>query len=225
MRMSTVTFSGMTPHLNFVSQSCDTLYILVNGDDSSPRSVRREGNVRDMSDKSDEMIIRDKLYIGGKWVPASGSEMADVINSTTEEVMGRVPRGTAEDVDRAVAAARDAFATWSQTPVAERAAYLQKVADLLEARREAIGEVIAREVGMPIRLSQIIQVGQPLATFSALPGILAEFPFEERIGNSLVVREPIGVVGCITPWNYPLHQIAAKVAPAHCRWLHRRPQA
>ncbi|HEU4783037.1 MAG TPA: aldehyde dehydrogenase family protein, partial [Ktedonobacterales bacterium] len=154
---------------------------------------------------SDEMILRDKLYIGGKWVPASGAEMADVINSTTEEVMGRVPRGTAEDVDRAVAAARDAFATWSQTPVAERAAYLQKVADLLEARREAIGEVIAREVGMPIRLSQIIQVGQPLATFSALPGILAEFPFEERIGNSLVVREPIGVVGCITPWNYPLH--------------------
>src|SRR6478609_7481809 len=173
--------------------------------------MRREGNVQHMSD---ELIIRDKLYIGGKWVSASSSEMADVINSTTEEVMGRVPRGTAEDVDQAVAAARDSFATWSQTPVAERAAYLQKVADLLEARREAIGGVIAREVGMPIRLSQIIQVGQPLATFSALPGILAEFPFEERIGNSLVVREPIGVVGCITPWNYPLHQIAAKVAPA-----------
>ncbi len=160
------------------------------------------------------MIIRDKLYIGGAWTPSSGSEMADIINSTTEEVMGRVPRGTAEDVDRAVRAAKDAFPAWSQTPVAERAAYLQKVADLLEARREAIGEVIAREVGMPIRLSQIIQVGQPLATFSALPSILAEFPFEERIGNSLVVREPIGVVGCITPWNYPLHQIAAKVAPA-----------
>ncbi|HEX6544089.1 MAG TPA: aldehyde dehydrogenase family protein [Ktedonobacterales bacterium] len=163
---------------------------------------------------SDEMIIRDKLYIGGKSVPASSSEMADVVNSTTEEVMGRVPRGTSEDVDRAVQAAKDAFPAWSKTPVNERAAYLQKAAGLLEARTEAIGAVIAREVGMPVRLSQKIQVGQPLATFSALPGILAEFPFEEHIGNSLVVREPVGVVGCITPWNYPLHQIAAKVAPA-----------
>lgn len=160
------------------------------------------------------MIIRDKLYIGGKWVTASSSEMADVFNSTTEEVMGRVARGTAEDVNRAVAAAKAAFPMWSQTPVAERAAYLQKVAALLAARTEMIGEVIAHEVGMPIRLSQKIQVGQPLATFSALPAILAEFPFEERIGNSLVVHEPVGVVGCITPWNYPLHQIAAKVAPA-----------
>ena len=163
---------------------------------------------------TNKAMIRDKLYIGGKWVAPSSDEMADVVNSTTEEVMGRVPRGTAEDVDRAVRAARDAFPAWSETPIAERAAYLQKVADLLVARREQIGEVIAREVGMPIKLSQIIQVGQPIATFSALPAILEEFPFEERIGNSLVVREPIGVVGCITPWNYPLHQIAAKVAPA-----------
>ena len=105
---------------------------------------------------TDEMMIRDKLYIGGKWVAPSSDEMADVVNSTTEEVMGRVPRGTAEDVDRAVRAARDAFSAWSETPIAERAAYLQKVADLLVARREQIGEVIAREVGMPIKLSQII---------------------------------------------------------------------
>ena len=163
---------------------------------------------------SDEMIVRDKLYIGGKWTPASSSEMADIINSTTEEVMGHTPQGTADDVNRAARAAKDAFATWSQAPVAERAAYLRKVADLLEARTEEIGAVIAHEVGMPIRLSQKIQVGQPLATFRALPAILTEFPFEERIGNSLVVREPIGVIGCITPWNYPLHQIVAKVAPA-----------
>jgi aldehyde dehydrogenase (NAD+) len=168
-----------------------------------------------MSDeKSNELIVRDKLYIGGEWTPANSSEMADVINSTTEEVMGRVPRGTAEDVDRAVQAAKAAFPAWSQTPVAERAAYLQKVAEQLQERTEQIGDVIAREVGMPQRLSQRIQVGQPYATFSALPGILADFSFEERIGNSLVVHEPIGVVGCITPWNYPLHQIAAKVAPA-----------
>ena len=176
-----------------------------------PRNLRREGYIYTMSDA---LIIRDKLYIGGKWVASSGSETTDVINSTTEEVMGRTPRGTAEDVNRAVQAAKEAFATWSQTSVAERSAYLQKVADLLVERQDAIGEVIAREVGMPIRLAQKIQVGQPIATFSALPAILADFPFEERIGNSLVVREPIGVVGCITPWNYPLHQIAAKVAPA-----------
>ncbi|HEY7834757.1 MAG TPA: aldehyde dehydrogenase family protein, partial [Ktedonobacterales bacterium] len=160
------------------------------------------------------MLLRDKLYIGGEWVPASDDAMTDVINATTEEVMGRVPRGTAADVDRAVAAARAAFPAWAETPVAERADYMRRITELLTARQDEIGTVIAQEVGMPIRLAQRIQAGQPIVTFGSMPDLLAEFPFEERIGNSLVVREPVGVVGCITPWNYPLHQIAAKVAPA-----------
>ena len=160
------------------------------------------------------MLLRDKLYIGGEWVPASGDAMTDVIDSTTEAVMGRVPRGTAKDVDRAVAAARAAFDAWAATSVAVRADYMQRIADRLKERQDEIGEVIAHEVGMPIRLSQKIQVGQPIVTFGSMPALLADYPFEERIGNSLIVREPVGVVGCITPWNYPLHQIAAKVAPA-----------
>ncbi len=160
------------------------------------------------------MHVRETLYIDGAWVASAATETTAVINATTEAVMGRVPKGTAGDVDRAVQAARAAFPAWSQTSVAERAGYLQRIADGLQARSEEIATVISQELGMPIRLSQLIQVGQPTRTFGAMPEILAEFPFEERIGNSLVVREPVGVVGCITPWNYPLHQIAAKVAPA-----------
>jgi acyl-CoA reductase-like NAD-dependent aldehyde dehydrogenase len=163
---------------------------------------------------TETLLVRDALYIDGAWVPADGAGTVDVINATTEELMGRVPQGNAADVDRAVRAARAAFPAWAETPPAERARYLARIGEELQARTEAVATVIARELGMPIRLAQLIQVGQPRATFGAMPGILEEFAFEERIGNSLVLREPVGVVGCITPWNYPLHQIAAKVAPA-----------
>jgi aldehyde dehydrogenase (NAD+) len=160
------------------------------------------------------MHDRDKLFIDGAWVPSTGKGTIDVVNSTTEEVMGRIPEGTAEDVDKAVAAAKQAFATWSQTSKEERAKYLQRVTEGLQARMGDIATVIAQEVGMPINLSNMIQVGLPLMTFSSMQSLLDETPFEEQVGNSLIVREPVGVVGAITPWNYPLHQIAAKVAPA-----------
>jgi len=160
------------------------------------------------------MHTRDKLYIGGAWVAPAGSGTIDVVNSTTEEVMGRIPEGTAGDIDRAVTAARGAFPVWSGTPVEERAGYLQKITERLQDRMGEIAEIVAQEVGMPLKFSTTIQAGLPTLTFGSMPGMLREFQFEERIGNSLVVREPIGVVGCITPWNYPLHQIAAKVAPA-----------
>jgi acyl-CoA reductase-like NAD-dependent aldehyde dehydrogenase len=127
------------------------------------------------------VINRDKLYIGGEWVPSSGTSTVEVINATSEEVMGRVPSGTKEDVERAVAAARAAFLTWSRTPVEERAAAMQRVADGLKAHTEEIATVIAQEMGMPVRLSQIIQVGQPFTTFSSMPQLLAETQFEERI--------------------------------------------
>ena len=156
----------------------------------------------------------DKLFIGGKWVDSTGSKMIEVINATTEQVMGRVPEGTTEDVDKAVAAAKAAFETWSQTTTEERAKYLQAIAAQLAMRQDDIATTISGEVGMPIKLSKMIQAGLPLMTFSSMPAILASTEFEEQVGSSLVVKEAVGVVGCITPWNYPLHQIAAKVAPA-----------
>ena len=157
---------------------------------------------------------RDKLFINGKWIASTGTGSIDVINPSTEEVIGRIPEGTAEDIDKAVAAAKAAFETWSQTPVEERVKYIQAISAQLATRQDAIADTIAKEVGMPLMFSKMIQAGAPMMTFMSIPGIVAETKFEETIGNSLVVKEPVGVVGCITPWNYPLHQIAAKVAPA-----------
>jgi len=159
-------------------------------------------------------VVRDKLYIGGAWVPSTGTGSIDVIDSTTEEVIGTVPEGTTDDIDRAVAAARGAFPTWSSTPVAERVALLTAVGEALGARMDALGELITHEVGMPLVLSRLVQVGLPMASFGSMAQVTADFTWEQTVGNSLIVREPIGVVGAITPWNYPLHQIAAKVAPA-----------
>src|SRR6266511_2794867 len=160
------------------------------------------------------MQDRDRLYIDGAWVPSTGSGSIDVTNATTEETMGRVPEGTPEDIDAAVAAARRAFETWSTTPVEERAKYLQRLQEGLTARMQEIADTITGEVGMPLVFSQMIQAGLPAMVMGSYVDIANQFPFEEQIGNSLVVREPLGVVGCITPWNYPLHQIVAKVAPA-----------
>jgi aldehyde dehydrogenase (NAD+) len=160
------------------------------------------------------MRTYEKLYIDGTWVPSDGTGRLEVVNSTTEEVMAVIPEGTTADVDRAVAAARRAFPGWSQTSVEERAKYLTRIQEGLEARTEEIATVVAQEVGMPVKLSQIIQAGLPKANFGIAAQEVQEFAFEETIGNSLVIREPVGVVGCITPWNYPLHQIALKVAPA-----------
>jgi len=156
----------------------------------------------------------NKLYLNGEWVQPAGSRTLDVINSTTEEVMGRIPEGTPEDIDRAVAAARAAFDSWSATSAADRAAFLQKISAGLAARQNEIAEIIASEVGMPLPLATMVQAGMPAMVMGSYAKLLGEYSFEEQIGNSLVLKEPVGVVGCITPWNYPLHQVVAKVAPA-----------
>ena len=161
-----------------------------------------------------QKVVRDRLYIGGAWVPSTGSESIDVIDSTSEEVIGSVPEGTVEDVDLAVAAAAEAFASWSASPVEERTALLTKVSEALGARMDSLADLITHEVGMPLVLSQLVQVGLPMNSFGSMAQVGADFTWEQTLGNSLIVREPIGVVGAITPWNYPLHQIAAKVAPA-----------
>jgi acyl-CoA reductase-like NAD-dependent aldehyde dehydrogenase len=156
----------------------------------------------------------DKVYIDGAWVPSTGTGTIDVINASTEQVMGHIPEGTPDDVDAAVAAAKRAFETWGFTPREERAKYLQRLAEELGARSQEIAEVISGEVGMPIMWANLIQAGLPTGNMAKYAEMLDDFPFEERVNNSLIVREPVGVVGAITPWNYPLHQIVAKVAPA-----------
>jgi acyl-CoA reductase-like NAD-dependent aldehyde dehydrogenase len=160
------------------------------------------------------MQVRDKFYINGLWTAPKANKTIAVINASTEELMGRIPEGTPDDVNAAVAAARAAFDAWATTPAAERAAFLQKIHEGLKARMEEIGKLIAGEVGMPVKLATMIQAGSPTATFGMYAKMLADFAFEEKVGNSLILREPVGVVAAITPWNYPLHQIAAKVAPA-----------
>jgi betaine-aldehyde dehydrogenase len=160
------------------------------------------------------MRVYDKHYIDGAWVAPEKPGHIDVINASTEAVMGRVPEGSASDVDRAVKAARRAFEAWSATTVAARAALLDRIGEGLKARLSEVAETIAGEVGMPLKLSTMIQVGLPIRNFGIFAKLAREYAFEEQVGSSLVVREPIGVVGCITPWNYPLHQIVAKVAPA-----------
>jgi aldehyde dehydrogenase (NAD+) len=161
-----------------------------------------------------EIIIRDKIYINGEWVPSTGTGTIDVINPATEEVMGRIPDGTAEDVDRAAKAAAAAFPAWSQTPLEERVDYIRKITAGIQSRVPEIAALIAREVGMPVKLAARVQAGLPLTTFMNIPEVVKTVKWEEEIGTSLIVREAVGVVGCITPWNFPLHQIAAKVAPA-----------
>ena len=160
------------------------------------------------------MKVYDKLYIDGAWVAPSGKDTLDVINSTTEEVMATIPAGDATDVDRAVKAAKAAFPAWSQTSVQDRAKFLTRINEGLSARADEVANIVSEEVGMPKMLSTLIQVGLPQGSFAVNAQLVDGFQFEEQVGNSLIVREPVGVVGCITPWNYPLHQIAAKVAPA-----------
>ncbi len=156
----------------------------------------------------------EQLYINGTWVPSTGSETLDVIDSVSEDVMATIPAGTAGDVDAAVRAARAAFDGWSQTSGEERAKYLTRISESLGARMDELATVISKETGMVKSLSQLVQVGLPMNSFAAAAAVIETFPFEEQQGNSLIVREPVGVVGCITPWNYPLHQIAAKTAYA-----------
>jgi len=160
------------------------------------------------------MHVRDKLYINGQWVASSSTSVIEVIDAGTEEVFATIPEGTADDVEVAVAAAAAAFPAWAATPVKDRAALLAKVAEQLGARNGEIAEVISHEVGMPLLFSSLIQAGLPTGTFADAAARAPEFAWDEQVGSSLVTREPVGVVGAITPWNYPLHQIANKVAPA-----------
>jgi aldehyde dehydrogenase (NAD+) len=159
------------------------------------------------------VLSRTGHVIAGESVDAA-SDRIEVVNPATDEVIASVPAGTASDVDAAVSAASAAFPGWSATSLAERAALIRRIAEELGARNAEIAATITAEMGSPIAFSRSVQAGLPVLTSSGIADLLADYSFDERVGNSLVVREPVGVVGCITPWNYPLHQIVAKVVPA-----------
>ena len=160
------------------------------------------------------MIERRELYIDGAWSAPAGGDVITVDEAATEEVIGTVPAGEAPDAERAILAARRAFDGWSTTPVEVRAAAVQALADGLRAREGELAEIMAKEVGTPLAISVRVQVGLAASVFETMAEAVLELPAEERIGNSLIVRAAAGVVGAITPWNYPLYQLAAKVGPA-----------
>ncbi|HYV16789.1 MAG TPA: aldehyde dehydrogenase family protein [Conexibacter sp.] len=158
--------------------------------------------------------VRDMLYLDGAWVAPEGAGTLEVVEAGSGELIGTVPEGTPGDARRAVAAARAAFERWAAEAVSERQRYLNAIADGLEARAEEIARTVTSEVGMPLGLSRVIQAGLPINSFRIAAGLLDEVALEEELDSVLIVREPVGVVGAITPWNYPLHQVACKVAPA-----------
>ena len=159
------------------------------------------------------MHTYEKIYINGKWVTPQGQDKAiEVFDSTNEQVMATIPSCNAQDVDSAAKAAAAAFLSWSALDVEERAKYMNRIGDGIAARMDELATAISRETGMTKFLSQMIQVGLPINSFKQAAIVAEKFEYSHELGSSLVVREPIGVVGCITPWNYPLHQITAKVA-------------
>ncbi|MFE9677942.1 aldehyde dehydrogenase family protein [Streptomyces sp. NPDC006259] len=160
------------------------------------------------------MKAHDGIYLDGAWRPAAGQDVIEVVNPADEQVIGRVPAAGPQDVDAAVRAARAALPAWAATAPAERAARLSALRDVLAARKDEIAETVTAELGSPPPFSQAVHAAVPIAVAGSYAELAAGHAFEERVGNSVVHHEPVGVVGAITPWNYPLHQIVAKVAPA-----------
>ncbi|KUN37170.1 aldehyde dehydrogenase [Streptomyces longwoodensis] len=160
------------------------------------------------------MKAHDGIYLDGAWRPALSGEVIDVVDPVDEQVIARVPAAGAEDVDAAVRAARAALPGWAATAPAERAARLSALRDALAARKGEIAETVTAELGAPLAFSQAVHAAVPIAVAGSYADLAARHAFEEKVGNSTVFHEPVGVVAAITPWNYPLHQVVAKVAPA-----------
>ncbi|MEJ8837330.1 aldehyde dehydrogenase family protein [Ramlibacter sp. AN1133] len=160
------------------------------------------------------MKKHEHLWIDGGWRVAGGGTDLPVTDSYTGEVFASYRCASTADVDTAVQAARAAFEGWSATPLEERIAAVRRVAAALRERSDAIARVISREVGMPGKLSARIQAGAPIAAWDLYADLAGQLEWETRIAHSLVQQVPVGVVACITPWNYPLHQVTGKVAPA-----------
>jgi aldehyde dehydrogenase (NAD+) len=155
-----------------------------------------------------------KFYIDGAWVSPVTPHLFDVINPATEELAGQISLGSSADVDRAVAAARRAFATYSQSSRDERLALLQRIIDGFEARNAELARAMTAEMGSPITFSNEVQTVNALTHFKEMISVLKSYEFERFMGGTLIRREPIGVCGLITPWNWPLNQVTSKLAPA-----------
>ncbi len=160
------------------------------------------------------MLEKLQFYIDGKWVDPIGADRLDVVNPATEEVYGRISLGSAADVDAAVSAASRAFDSYSQTTREERMALLQSILDVFATRHDDVAEAIMDEMGAPWGLAKNSQAASGVEHIDAALKALKNYEFEERSGTTLIVKEPIGVCGLITPWNWPMNQIAVKVAPA-----------
>ena len=159
-------------------------------------------------------IVRDSFFINGQWVKATSAVTHEVTDSGTGELYATIPSATVEEANTAVEAAASAFPAWSNTSPKERSEFLTRISEKLAEYSDDLALTVAHEVGMPLMLSKGIQVGLPTMTFADCAQRAAEFVWEEEVNNSTIVREAAGVVAAITPWNYPLHQIANKVAPA-----------
>lgn len=155
-----------------------------------------------------------KFYINGQWVAPSTSDTLDVINPATEESIGKIAMGGSADVDAAVAAAKNAFVSFSQTSREERIELLEKIIAAYSARMGEVATAISQEMGAPLKLAQAAQAPSGLGHFMSTLNVLKTFEFEEDLGSTRIVHEPAGVCGLITPWNWPINQIACKVAPA-----------
>ena len=161
------------------------------------------------------MKVCEEFYINGEWVkPVNGLKTLDVINPATEEVFGRIALGDKDDVDKAVEAAYSAFETFGFSSVEERISLLEKILEVYQGKYDEIAETISSEMGAPIGLSKAAQAATGLGHFSTALETLKNYKFEEVKGSALIRKEPIGVVGMITPWNWPINQISCKVGPA-----------
>ncbi|MGW0832685.1 aldehyde dehydrogenase family protein [Streptomyces prunicolor] len=161
---------------------------------------------------SEQRAVRH--WIDGAEVAGEGRERIEVVNPATATVIADAPAGTAADVDRAVTAAQRAFPEWSAVPVGERAAAVARIADGIKGAIDDFAATVTSEMGSPISYAKVVQAGLPYQVASSFAAVADSFDWEEELGNTLLVREPIGVVGAITPWNAPLYQTVAKVVPA-----------
>jgi acyl-CoA reductase-like NAD-dependent aldehyde dehydrogenase len=158
--------------------------------------------------------FRNAIYVDGAWIPSTGTGTLPVTNPYTEQVIGATPEGTVEDVDKAVRAAAAAFPGWAATSREDRVKYCARIAEELKARAQEVALLATAEMGAPWQVAVMVQAGLPVVDFAAIEDHVDDVEWERQSGNSLLVRQPVGVVGAITPWNYPLHQVSAKVAPA-----------
>jgi aldehyde dehydrogenase (NAD+) len=160
------------------------------------------------------MQTKDKFYINGEWVAPHGTDKIQVIDPSNEDICGEVPSGNDQDVQDAVAAATQAFKTWGHSSATERSELIKKLAEKVTANMQKIGELCALELGTPLQTSVAVHGGMGVGVVSSYIEVPFEMEKEEQLGNSLVIKEPVGVCAFITPWNFPLHQIVAKVMPA-----------